>query len=183
MMKKAQMEVLGLAVIVIIVSLGIFFLISFSGEPEKFHKGFSDEQTIKNLLTSMKRTTVEECRSLDIGELLVNCEEDLGKYDTLRTSGSSDLCASGKTTCLVANQTIYYLLNSTMNRQELSFHFKVFKYDAQRFWDVLEDKDEWIITIMDKGSRGCKGKDKKVAGQPIPYGFSKSLYMNLEVCE
>jgi len=177
------MEALGLAVIVILISLGMFFMISLSNSAEKMHKDFSDAQTIKNLLTSMKRTTLPSCRNLELGEIIANCAENGGRWTDIVQKGS-ELCTQGGyslKTCYFANQTIAYMLNKTIEVQELNYQFKVYEYDSGGVNEKTQAN--WIISLKDKTGQGCPigVTDKITATQPIPLGHANIL-MSLSVC-
>mgnify|MGYP001619562632 CR=1 FL=1 len=184
--KKSQMEALGLAVIVILLSLGMFFMISLSNSAEKMHKDFSDTQTIKNLLTSMKRTNLPPCSNgnLDLGEILANCAEKGGLWTNLQRGDNAICSESGSTisTCLFANKTIAYMLNKTIGVQELNYHFKVYEYSS----NGINEKTpaNWVINLKDNLGLGCPigVTDKITAIQPIPLGGT-SIFMSLSVCD
>ncbi len=62
-MRRAQFEVLGLAVIMIILSVAVFFTLSITNNstgPDT-HTRFQDEQFSQNVLDAMLKTSIEEC--------------------------------------------------------------------------------------------------------------------------
>lgn len=62
-MKQAQFEILGLAVIVIIISIMIFFALSFSLQEQDDVTGqFLEEQFAQNLIDATLKTSLDGCR-------------------------------------------------------------------------------------------------------------------------
>lgn len=61
-MRKAQFEIMGLAIIVIIISIAIFFLLSFSMKPEPDLTGqFQKEQFLQNAVTAWLDADIQGC--------------------------------------------------------------------------------------------------------------------------
>jgi len=61
---KAQFEAMGLAIVVVLISLGMFFLLFFSlGKPADFGDRYNREQLSQNVVDSMLKTQVEGCTS------------------------------------------------------------------------------------------------------------------------
>ncbi|MFH1506301.1 MAG: hypothetical protein ABIE94_04940 [archaeon] len=74
--RKGQMEMMGLAVIVVLVAIIMLFFISFKvnqvgSEPEP-QKEYADTQLATNYILAALKTTTE-CRGLNVQELLQDC--------------------------------------------------------------------------------------------------------------
>lgn len=69
--RKGQMEILGLAVIVILVSLGMLFVVKFVilEKPSTSKATFTHTQMASNMLNSLLKTSTG-CRGTDVTELL-----------------------------------------------------------------------------------------------------------------
>ena len=74
MSKRAQMEILGLAIIVVLIMLGVLFAIQFvlRAPPEQAAQEYRESQLAASLVTTMLATTTE-CRGATVAELLQDC--------------------------------------------------------------------------------------------------------------
>ena len=84
-MKRAQTEVFGLVIIVLLLSVGLLFAIGFMAkkEPVSFRKQFLQTEISYNLLEAILETTVildqtSYCHNLRITELIQDCYENQG---------------------------------------------------------------------------------------------------------
>ncbi|MBI2546282.1 hypothetical protein HYV81_03820 [Candidatus Woesearchaeota archaeon] len=108
--RHAQMEIMGLAVIMILVSLGMLFIIQFNlnKEPSTLKKTFTQTQLASNILGSFLRTTADACAGNSIGELLKDCAEN---YNTPNTQLR---CDANERSCDYTRETIASMFNSTL---------------------------------------------------------------------
>jgi len=74
MNKRAQMEILGLAIIVVLIMLGVLFAIQFvlRAPPEQAAQEYRESQLAASLVTTMLSTTTA-CRDATVAELLQDC--------------------------------------------------------------------------------------------------------------
>lgn len=121
MKKKSQMEIMGLAIIIILITLGVLFVVQFVvlREPSDIKKTFTETQMAANMLNSILKTTSKDCYDSTIVQLLKDCAE--------HSQSPSGLvrCENDASSCEYANSTIDYIFNKTLvvwgNR---SFYFK-----------------------------------------------------------
>ena len=122
--KKCQMEIMGLAVIVILVSLGILFVVQFTinKEPSNIKKTFTQTQLASNLLSSISRTTTSDCSGNSINQLLKDCAENYNSPNTqLR-------CQNNQRSCDYLKETFNYIFNSTLlawGNQSFAFESRI----------------------------------------------------------
>ena len=71
------MEILGLAIVVLLLILGMVFVIRFIALSDKgsIQKEVSESQIASNYIATYLDTTVRDCRGLTIEELLIDCAE------------------------------------------------------------------------------------------------------------
>jgi hypothetical protein len=67
---KAQFEAMGLAVIVILISLGMVFLLLFSSdEKSQAPQQYEEQQTAQSVIDAMLQTNIEDC-DLNVAEII-----------------------------------------------------------------------------------------------------------------
>jgi len=122
--KKAQTEMLGMAIVILLISIGILILVgnvikTSSGPSTK--QLYSEKQLATNILGSMLSTTTN-CNNERISTLMMDCgrewpvscpEQIVG--DTI-ISGSDDVC-------LYLNNTISFMLNETLKHWGKKYSF------------------------------------------------------------
>ncbi len=145
---KSQMEIMGLAVIVILISLGIFFIITINKEGSNIKKSFTQTQLASNILSSMLRTTTLDCSRNSINQLLKDCAENYNSPNTqLR-------CQNNQRSCDYLGETISYILGSTLKawgNQSYSIEAKIpgqiiFAESSGRCSGEKESKQGYIQT-------------------------------------
>jgi hypothetical protein len=113
-----------------------------------------------NLLLSMNRVNVEECLGTKLEELIVDCARP-----------TPSMHCSDYTSCEIASQTIYRILNSTMFAWGMSFRFSA--------------KSDYQDVFMTFDNRNCTSRAKeKIAGFALLslYPTDGSVEMKLEIC-
>ncbi|MBI2139338.1 hypothetical protein HYU14_00320 [Candidatus Woesearchaeota archaeon] len=89
--KRSQMEIMGLAVIVILISIAILFALNtILKQPSAYKKDFTQTELASNMLSSMLRTTYPQCNKMSLTELFQHC---------VRNEFSSDTVCGDKTSC------------------------------------------------------------------------------------
>jgi hypothetical protein len=158
--KKAQMEIMGLVVIVILVALGMLFAIKYFAfkEPSDTKQKFVYEEQTSNMLAAMLKTNI--CKGKEtIESLLIDCAE-----------GEAIICNNGKTSCQEANDTIESIILGTLEgpwNQNYQFTVK---------------KDGTPITQFPKsGVDLCYERAKKAAVQPLPLRTG-TMVIKLNIC-
>ena len=98
--KKAQMEVMGLIVIVVLLILAIFFVVAFkTSQPgKKIQNTFSDDQLSAKFLISFLKTSAG-CRDLTIEDLIQDCAVE------------RRITCMGLDSCTFVNKTTFIFIN------------------------------------------------------------------------
>ena len=122
--KKSQMEIMGLAVIVILISLGILFIIQFTvnKEPSSIKKTFTQTQLASNLLSSILRTTTIDCFGNSVNNLFKDCAENYNSPNTQLK------CQNNQRSCDYLKSTISLIFDSTLTawgNQSYSFEARI----------------------------------------------------------
>lgn len=122
MVKKAQMEILGIAVVVVIILVGLmfFFIFASSGSPTSIAADVAHTQIGANTINALLKTTTP-CKKLAISELITDCID-----------GPSVDC-SGKDSCVYAKEQINGILMDTLSKWGIDFQFSVLKQSGDNF--------------------------------------------------
>ena len=165
-MKKSQMEIMGLAVIVILVSVGILFALRFVilKEPTDYKKGFTQSELASNMLSSMLRITVGNCSGMSFTELFQHCARNPSTTDGL----CSNFPNLPKTSCKFLNHTVQRLFNQTLGAWNIAYEFSA----------------KASSNILFKAGKPCpKGFKSKLYPIPVDPASQKTLELELHVCD
>ena len=112
--KKSQMEIIGLMVIVILISLSILFILQFVVQKSSsdIKKSYTHTQLAANTLNALLKTTTD-CKEQDITDLLRDC-----------ASGETIFCEN-KGSCQVAIDIINEIFSKTLLVWSKQFEFTV----------------------------------------------------------
>jgi len=118
-MKKAQMEIMGLAVIVVLVSLGIFFVVSFKlggDDTTNIREGFTRRQVGTKFLATYEQTNVicGTINNLNFEDLIYNC-----------ATGVEVSCESGVGVCDHLERESQKVLDAYFQEQEVDYMFEI----------------------------------------------------------
>ena len=152
-MRKAQTEIMGLAIVIILIILGMTFLIRFmmSKEPIEYKKEFTQAELASNTLNTFLETTSNDC-GLSMAEILQNCGQGGGIC-------GEDSCEYVKR---IARDEIF---KNTLDEWNIAYEFRVFF-----------DENNQKITL----GTACVGS-KKSKTFPIPTSAG-TLSVRLDIC-
>ncbi|PIN81023.1 hypothetical protein COV13_02420 [Candidatus Woesearchaeota archaeon CG10_big_fil_rev_8_21_14_0_10_32_9] len=157
--KKGQIEIMGLLVIVILISLVIFFSLSFnlknSVNEAPVKQDFKDAQTTGNFGTTLLETTTNCSRS--IRDLLSDC------------AFTQEVNCAGQTSCQLANNSINRILEETLDKWNYNYTLQI-------------SSDSELVTDFNK--TGCDpAKTKSVTTDITPFGTTfSSMKLTLKIC-
>ncbi len=166
MSKKAQLEILGLAIIVILITLGILFVIKFVvlKEPTQLRKSYMRTEMASNMLNALVRTDTD-CRRKSVTELLQDCANN-----PRDSGGGSIVCETGEYSCEFVNNTIHDITDQTFGVWNIDYELLI--------W--LED-GESLTHILEPDATACKGaKESKPFYIPLDV---TSINLRLDLCD
>ncbi|MEM4246721.1 MAG: hypothetical protein QXR48_00505 [Candidatus Woesearchaeota archaeon] len=152
---KGQMEIMGLAIIIILVMLGLLFTVTWllKSPATKPVQKAKESVLAANFLSTMLGTTTE-CNKRTVAELLRDCA---------LTQGATKCGAL--TSCEYVHNVIEDILNSTMNVWRKDYYFHMTGSSS-------------VESI--KFGRECKGeKEGKIAPLPVSPRFEIKLYLDI----
>jgi len=145
--KKAQTEILGLAIIVVIVSIGLLFVVKFliTQPPQETRESYIRSELASNILGSIMDADTN-CKGHSIPYLIKDCAE----YDPGRIS------CGGSLSCEYIESHINFILSNFMDTLGGN---KSYKFLAELDQEILFEISEGNCTVWES------------ANQPLPiYG-------------
>lgn len=151
--KSAQMEIIGLVVIVILISVAFLFMAQFALKDPPAKKVFTRKGLAASTLAAAMKTTIDplDCGVTSVQEplslekdVLDECAQLLPLYAS--GFGDSDYCHSGKTSCEFFNDTIESFLTDTLGQWNKRYQLEV---------ERLEGEESEFITFITDERGGC----------------------------
>lgn len=181
--KRSQMEIIGLVVIIILISLGMLFMAKFALDSDSKKKVFTRKGLAYSTMSAIMKTTIEEqdCSTgytqwvqPQIGKDLL---EDCAKNEVYaENNGYSLYKCSGMHSCLFLEQTIFQLLNSTLGTWNKNYEFK------SHLIRVYEDEPLELLRI--KEGKGCNKLSDRDTSSPFPIHTDAGLIESeLYICD
>ena len=161
--KKSQLEVVGLIIIVILISLALLFFIQFSlKKPVAEKRTFTTAQLTANTINTITKTSTN-CSERTISDLYIDCANLVPFVDC--TGNNID----DTNPCIAANQEVDYLLENTLIAWEKYFTFQVFIPEQDSLYNNSYNYEL------------CSGNiESEEYYLPINQGL---LYIKLNICE
>lgn len=153
--RKSQMEIMGLAIIFILVIFGVLFAIRFViMKPESdLRKDFQQSQLAASMLTGIRGTTTD-CKDATVEQLLQDCAAE--KRIT---------CPPNKNSCQKADDVIGHILRETLYQWKKAYNFSITGPSVSQITYANGD---------------CSG-EKEVKTHPVPTRAG-TITLKLELC-
>jgi len=155
-MRKGQMEILGLAIIVVLVMMGVLFAIMFVLRAPSADTAatYRESQLASSMVTSILGTTTP-CNEATVTELLQDC------------AVFTRLNCGGRTSCEEAHDAITAMLDGTLKEWQRSYRFSI-KGGSVGIQDILIENGD------------CSG-EIEASENPVPTAGG-ALLVKLELC-
>lgn len=163
--KKSQMEIVGLVIIVILLSLALLFFLRFSiGKTATEKQTFTSAQLASNMINTLSKTTTN-CSRFTISDLYILCA-NLDEEVDCDGDGWYESNA-----CEVANNTMDDILPKTLEQWNKRYRFQVF----------IPENEENPLYSRIKEFNKCTGNiQTETYYLPVYEGL---LYLRLNLCE
>lgn len=154
-MRKAQVEIMGLTIVLILIMMGLAFMFGFISEngSVQYKKQFTQTEIASNTLSTFLRTT-SGCKELSMTGLLQDCSQ-----------GQIVACLEGQNSCDYVTAAAEQIFDDTLEKWDISYEFKIF----------FEEESP----VLGLGE-ACVG-DKKSKLFPIPTD-SGILKVKMDIC-
>lgn len=176
--KKGQMEMMGLAIIVILLSLVLLFIVRFviMREPTTYKKEYRESELAVNFLNALIETEAPDCAYTKFSTLFQDCASN---WDNSGTGGNIP-CRSGNVgvdimSCEYVKTKLLYLFSRTFDEWNINYTFMMYT-----------DPDDPENSQMFEGydfTGMCAGDEWKVRTQPLPLDPTGDVYLALYICE
>ncbi|PIN79539.1 hypothetical protein COV16_03600 [Candidatus Woesearchaeota archaeon CG10_big_fil_rev_8_21_14_0_10_34_8] len=109
-MKRGQIEIMGLMIIVVILALLLLFVVKvvFTAKQTDYTQNYETNKLVESFVNTLFQTTSGCTGDVTIQELLIDCARQ--PY-----SGGSITCNDGRMACNYANETIAVILEDTID--------------------------------------------------------------------
>ncbi|MFH1408912.1 MAG: hypothetical protein ABIH34_03320 [Nanoarchaeota archaeon] len=167
-MRKAQIETLGLAFIVVLIALGFLFIYQFtsSDEPDDTRGSFTQGQLANNLVSAMLVTQAEDCHGQSLRDLMIDCVDS----NTLE-------CGDGTTSCPYVRDAIDTILTKTLDTRTYIFNVSVAEKTV--CWPHPPTEQEGCLLI--KSDKECSGS-RRLATYHLRTEYSATMDVELALC-
>lgn len=168
-MKKAQTEILGLAIVVVLVIIATILVVKFGfGKPTNARNDFTSSQETSNIINTFLRTSADGCGQVTMTELLQDCAQ-----------GTGLMCNNGEDSCGYVTSAATTILSGTIGAEKKKYEFLAcsnFNLKEIKCYDPIP-----LVKISNPpDSQPCPGQ-KKLKIFPIPVNPG-TIYVKLEIC-
>jgi len=156
--KKGQMEIIGLVIIVILISLGILFYLQFSLNTRTTTKQeFTGAQMVTNTINTLLELNLPECGGdMNVRKLIQNCQN------------LNDKECKGIKACSYVNQTTKKIFGKTLEKWNKKYKLKIFTTSEE---------------LIELKHGQCPGsKDSATYSIPSEIPNSEPITVRLDVC-
>ena len=165
--KKAQVEIMGIALVVILIVIGIVYLAKYSAEPpKKTQEKFQQRELPKTIITSIVEV-VSTCNNEKMADVIQDCG-----FATSMTCTTPEQAMSS---CDYLKTTLKQILDSMLGKFKYHYQLRLLQGEvgtAQTAHDLLEG------TVTSEGFAEQPCPTFETAAQPLLF----DLTLELKVC-
>ena len=161
--KGGQIEMFGLAVIVILIFIGLFIFVSFRSQqkPDTAQKDYTNDKLANDFVLSILNVNIRECYTYTVKDLIIDCSRD-HRVD-----------CNGMDSCIALNQTVNTLLEETFVSMNSRFRF----YSENIQYNGIE-----LINITNLNCTPNMKQGQRGTAIISLYPDPRSVYINMNIC-
>ncbi len=116
-MRKGQMEIIGLAIVIVIILIGIVIAVRFLDfkKSDSTRAGFVSAELASNTINTFLETTAIECSKAKMSELIQDCAQ-----------GTERICSDGKGACEFVRSAADEIFTKTFKKWKTKYKFLVY---------------------------------------------------------
>lgn len=154
--RKSQMEILGLAIVVVLILVATIFVVRFLviKAPTNYRKGFISAELASNMLNTFLKTAAKDCSQLTMTELVQDCAQ-----------GRTIICENGQESCAYVELTAKSIFGQTLDKWNTDYEFLAYTD---------------INSPLIKTGKRCPA-EKRSKLFPIPISAA-TVYAKLDIC-
>jgi hypothetical protein len=171
-MRKAQFEIFGVVLIVIIIVLAMFFMIGTTlKKPKDITQSYVDAELGQNMLNSMLKMNLEDCGGKTFTDIINDCK-----------NGIDNSCSSHANTCLYVKELSYDVLENTLGKWNKKYRFRILKTAGASENDILKDIAMGSVETVTNDDDCDDFALKETPGvQPLP--GASPVKVQLDICK
>lgn len=185
-MKQAQMEIMGLVVIVILLTLGMLFMALFAFDDHVEKSVFTRKGLATSTLSALFKTTIDQSAACAVSyggaadlaklgeDILEDCALFWEEYSDNGPISFSQYRCSGTHSCQFFQDTTAHFLGQTLGAWGKQYELRsVF---------ITSTSEQPMFTILDPQGKGCPGERDSSGLFPIQVRDSGVVETQLFVC-
>ena len=182
--RKAQTEMIGLVVIVILITLGMLFAAQFALKESPQKKIFTRKGLSYSTMSTIMKTTVYEDNCLGDFSIKINPQvgkdllEDCARNLAYAPDGDSLYSCGNEHSCVFLEKFITKLLNETLGSWNKHYEFSAVLIQATE-----SDPKELFDSIKDDSSGGCSRKERDSSGLFPIHASTGLIQAELFLCD
>ena len=175
--KRAQTEMLGMAIVILLLSIGILILVGNvikTSSSQSVKQLYSEKQLATNILGSILSTTTN-CNNERISTLMMDCGRDWPISCPSQIVGTTVISESNNV-CQYLNDTISFMLNETLKHWGKKYSFLAYTDRTNPKINITYRIDECINSLNVEGQQYLQ---KEYYYLPLQAG---SMTVELGIC-
>ncbi len=153
MMKKGQQEIMGLAIVVVLIIIGILVIAKLNSfENVSYKKDYEQPKIASSMLNTLLATTSRDCNGISMMQILQDC------------AGNNTNKCNGENSCAYFEQQAKEIFGNTLGSWQVNYEFSVFY-----------DEESPIIKL----GKQCTNKKSELFPVPTESG---ALIAKLDIC-
>lgn len=158
-MRKGQMEIIGLAIVVIIIFIGILIAARFLifNKPENTRAGFVSAELASGTTSTFLETTAIGCSKAKMTELIQDCAQ-----------GTERICDNGLGSCQFVRAAAEQIFTNTFEKWKTKYRFLVYVNPDSPFVNLAHD---------------CTDQQEKVSEKFFVPVTATTVSVRLDICK